>query len=61
MIHIPAPGENNKLKFNAAIISIYGTLKAVAALRRRCGGRRLGLGEDAPSGMPGLLPGASVG
>lgn len=29
IIGIPAPSENNKLKFNAAIISIYGTLKVV--------------------------------
>lgn len=29
IIGIPAPWENNKLRFNAAIISIYGTLKVV--------------------------------
>lgn len=29
IVSIPALWENNKLKFNAAIISIYGTLKVV--------------------------------
>ena len=56
IIHIPAPRENNKLKLNATIISIYGTLKARVALGSRHGRKWLGMGKDAPSEMPGLLP-----
>jgi len=56
IIHIPAPRKNNKLKLNATIISIYGTLKARVALGSKHGGKGLGMGQDAPSEMPGVLP-----
>lgn len=40
IIRVPAPRENNKLKFNAAIISIYGTLKAAAGVEGDAGDGR---------------------
>lgn len=60
IIRIPAPRENNKLKFNAAIISIYGTLQAGVTLQGRHRGRCWESHEDVLGGMCKVLPRADL-
>lgn len=57
---LPAPRENNKPKFNAAIIGVYGTLQGRGGPGTPAGGTVLGMAKGAPTGCAGVSQGPEL-